>query len=308
MFFLFKWVFLWYYAPMQKNEIKPLIKKAGELCWVLGLFLISLGTAICSKANLGISMIAAPAFIIHEAIIFHVGKEVISVGILEYLVQTFVLLLMCAIVRGFNWRYVLSFITAICYGLALNMWVAILGDAVFDALWLRWIMFFVGNTCVCIGVAFFFRSYLPVESYELIVHEISRVYKLKMDRVKWVYDGCSLIVSLILALSLFGDVATFDWSKIYMESFHSIGLGTALAAVISAPIIHVIDKLFDRIFGRDPVVKSLHKVLYIHDKEEVVVTDGHQMLDDIAHHIDDNDVVVLHNPDGDDDLDDEIAE
>ena len=293
---------------MQKKEIKPIIKKAGEISWILGLFLISLGTALCSKANLGISMIAAPAFIIHEAIIFHVGREVISVGILEYLVQTFVLLLMCAIVRRFNWRYLLSFITAICYGLALNMWLGILGETTFDELWLRWIMFFVGNTSICFGVAFFFRSYLPVESYELIVHEISRVYKLKMDRVKWVYDGCSLIVALILALSLFGDVAEFDWSKIYMESFHSIGLGTIIAAFISAPIISIIDKLFERIFGRDPLVKSLHKVLYIHDKEEVIVADGNQMLDDIAHHIDDNDVLVLHTPDSDDDFDDEIAE
>ena len=42
--------------------------KGAEIFWILGMFLVPLGAAICNKANLGISMIAAPAFIIHSAI------------------------------------------------------------------------------------------------------------------------------------------------------------------------------------------------------------------------------------------------
>jgi uncharacterized membrane protein YczE len=244
---------------MQKKISTPLIKKSSELNWILGLLFVALGTAICEKANLGISMIAAPAFIIHEAISKVTG--VLAVGHIEYMVQFVILLLTCAICKKFDWRYIFSFLTAVIYGLLLNMWMAIFGKVVFDQLWMRWIMFFVGNTSVCIGVALFFRTYMPHEAYELIVTEITKTYKFKPTNVKWIYDISSLVVSLILALSLFGDVKTFEWGKIYEQSFHFIGLGTIIAAFISAPIINLFGKLFEKIFGTEPLIKPLHKFL-----------------------------------------------
>ena len=265
-FFVGKIPFWCYYKfPMQKKITKPLIKKSAEFNWILGLFFVALGTAICEKANLGISMIAAPAFIIHERI--SMLTDALSVGVVEYLVQLFIILLTCAICKKFNWRFIFSFVTAVLYGYILTMWVTIFENVVFDALWLRWIMFFVGNTCVCIGVALFFRTYMPHESYELIVTEISKTYKFKPTNVKWIYDISSLVVSVVLALSLFGDVTTFEWGKIYEQSYHFIGLGTIIAAFISAPIIQGISKLFDYIFGEEPLIKPLHKFLE-HSKKE----------------------------------------
>jgi len=46
----------------------PLIKKASELNWILGVFIVALGVAIANKANLGVSMVAAPPFIIYDAV------------------------------------------------------------------------------------------------------------------------------------------------------------------------------------------------------------------------------------------------
>ena len=248
-----------YDTYMRKNISTPLIKKSSELNWILGLFFIALGTAICEKANLGISMIAAPAFIIHERI--SMVTDALSVGVIEYLVQLFILILTCAICKKFNWRYLFSFMTAVFYGLILNMWVKVFEVVTFEELWLRWIMFFVGNTSVCAGVALFFRTYLPHESYELIITEIHKTYGFKPTNVKWIYDIASLVVSLILALSLFGDATTFEWGKIYEQSYHFIGLGTIIAAFISAPIIQFIGKFFDLIFGKEPLIKPLHKFL-----------------------------------------------
>ena len=36
------------------------IQKSAELLWVFGIVFVALRVAICSKANLGVSMIAAP--------------------------------------------------------------------------------------------------------------------------------------------------------------------------------------------------------------------------------------------------------
>lgn len=262
---------------MRKNISTPLIKKSSEFNWLLGLIFVALGTAICEKANLGISMIAAPAFIIHEAI--SKVTDALSVGVVEYFVQFFILLLTCAICKKFDWRYVFSFLTAIIYGLFLNMWMAIFEGVTFNELWLRWIMFFVGNTCVCIGVALFFRTYMPHEAYELIVTEIHKTYKFKPTNVKWIYDISSLVVSLILALSLFGDVKTFEWGKIYEQSFHFIGLGTIIAAFISAPIINLFGKLFEKIFGTEPLIKPLHKFLEEYKKDKTQDADDDANID-----------------------------
>lgn len=262
---------------MRKNISTPLIKKSSELNWLLGLILVALGTAICEKANLGISMIAAPAFIIHERI--SMITKALPIAIIEYMVQLFILLLTCAICKKFNWRYIFSFLTAIIYGLLLNMWVLAFESVAFNELWLRWIMFFVGNTSVCAGVALFFRTYMPHEAYELIITEITKTYKFKPTNVKWIYDICSLAVSMILALSLFGDATTFEWGKIYEQSYHFIGLGTIIAAFVSAPIIQAIGKLFDLIFGTEPLIKPLHKFLEESKKDKTQDADDDANID-----------------------------
>lgn len=44
------------------------IKKSAEILWVLGIFFVALGVSLCSKANLGFSMIAAPALVVYNAL------------------------------------------------------------------------------------------------------------------------------------------------------------------------------------------------------------------------------------------------
>ena len=234
--------------------------------WLLGALLVSLGVAICNRADLGVSMIAAPAFIIHDALLQ--VTDVLSIGVIEYLVQGFIILLTCLIVKRFNWRYLLSFLTAVIYGYFIDMWMLIIGTEPFDALWMRWIMLIVGDVVTAVGVAFFFRTYLPVEAYELCVHEIVRVRKFNFHKVKWIFDFSCLAVSIILAFSLFGDVTTFDWSTIYTHSFHHIGLGTIVTTIISAPIIRLASKLLVHLVGTDALIKPAYKLLNIEDKAE----------------------------------------
>lgn len=234
--------------------------------WLLGALLVSLGVAICNRADLGVSMIAAPAFIIHDALLQ--VTDVLSIGVIEYLVQGFIILLTCLIVKRFNWRYLLSFLTAVIYGYFIDMWMLIIGTEPFEELWMRWIMLIVGDVVTAVGVAFFFRTYLPVEAYELCVHEIVRVHKFNFHKVKWIFDFSCLAVSIILAFSLFGDVTTFDWSTIYTHSFHHIGLGTIVTTIISAPIIRLASKLLVFLVGTDALIKPAYKLLNIEDKAE----------------------------------------
>jgi len=237
------------------------IRHTSELMWLFGMIFVALGVAICSKANLGVSMIAAPAFVVHEAVAPLIDR--FSVGVAEYMIQGLLLVLMCVIVRRFNWRYLLAFVVAVLYGYTLDFFIWLLGGVTFEDVWLRYVMLIVGDIITSFGVACFFRTYMPLEVYELFVSEVAARFKLKITMVKWCFDIMLLAVSLILAVTLFGDAGTFNWSSIVSTSYHSIGLGTLITTLINSPIIGFMGKLIDRIFDPTPRFEKLKSAIGI---------------------------------------------
>lgn len=235
------------------------ISKTSELLWLFGIVFVALGVAICSKADLGVSMIAAPAFVVYEAIASLWSG--FSVGMTEYMMQGLLLILLCLIVRRFQWRYLLAFVVAVVYGYALNLFLFLLGGVSFDAVWLRWVMLIVGDVLTAFGVACFFRTYMPLQVYELFVAELSSRFQLNVNKVKWSFDITLLVISIALALVLFGDVKSFDWSTIGYSSFHSIGLGTLVTTAINSPIIAVMGKWIDKIFDATSAFPKVEKLL-----------------------------------------------
>lgn len=235
------------------------IKKSSELLWLLGIMFVALGVAICSKAELGVSMIAAPAFVLQEALSGSISW--LSVGVTEYVIQGIMLLLLCLIIRRFNWRFLLTFAVAVIYGYVLDLFIWALGDITFDAIWLRWVMLIVGDVVTALGVACFFRTYMPLQVYELFVAEISDRFHFNINITKWVFDLTLLVLSVTFALTLFGDVGNFDFSTIGYSSFHSIGLGTLVTTAINSPIINIMGKLVDKVFEPTPYFSKLEESL-----------------------------------------------
>ncbi len=235
------------------------LPKTAELMWILGDIFVALGVAICSKTGLGVSMIAAPAFVLNEALAPLWSG--FSVGVVEYIFQGVLLILMYIIVRRFDWRYLLAFVVAVIYGYTLDLFLFILRDVAFDAVWLRWVMLIVGDCCTALGVACFFRTYLPLQVYELFVAETAGRYKIKLTTMKWIFDLVLLCISITLAFTLFGDVKTFDWATIYKTSFHSIGLGTIVTTIINSPIIALWSKLLQATTVDTPLFPPLERLL-----------------------------------------------
>ncbi len=227
------------------------IKKFSELLWLFGIVFVALGVAICDKANLGVSMIAAPAFIISEAL--SPISSFFSVGASEYLIQGLLLLILCVIVRKFNLKFILAFAVAIIYGYTLDLFILIFEGVEVSAVWARWLFLILGDVVTGFGVACFFRTYLPLQVYELFVAELSKRFNFSVNKVKWIFDISLLVISITLALAIFGDVGDFDFSTIGYSSFHSIGLGTIVTTIINSPIISTMGKLIDKFFEPTPL-------------------------------------------------------
>lgn len=219
------------------------IKKMNELAWVLGIVLCALGVALSTKANFGLSMIAAPPYIVHVKL-----AQILpwyTQGTSEYIWQGFLFLVMLIIVRRFKVKYILSFITAILFGLTLDVWLAVLGGgAPYEQLWLRITIYILSQIISTLSIAFFFRTSLPTEIYELFVIEIAEKFRLDPSRVKLFYDIAMLAMGIILTFLLHGELI-------------GIGIGTVITTVINAPLISLFGKLLDKIFVFDARFQKL---------------------------------------------------
>lgn len=235
------------------------LNKCGELLWVLGTLFIAFGVAICDKANLGVSMVAAPAFVVAEAL----GKifPFITVGVTEYLLQGVLLIILCLILRKFNWVFLLSFVVAFIYGYVLDFFIWVLSPIIVENVIIKWLLLLVGDVVVAFGVACFFKTYLPLQVYELFVSAISKRFKFEITKVKRVFDFSLLFLSIVLAFTLFGDVLTFDFTTIYKTSFHSIGLGTIVTTIINSFLISFASKVIDKIFDSSARFLKLENLL-----------------------------------------------
>lgn len=221
------------------------IRGMNELAWVIGIVLSTLGIALYTKADFGLSMIAAPAYIIHSKMINYFDWY--SQGTSEYIIQTILIIALSVIMLRFKKSYILSFLTAIVSGVVLDGWFLLMhGNAPFESMAIRIIAFIFGEISLTIAIAFFFRTTLPVQIYELIVNEISEKKNLEKNKVKQLYDVFMLVLSLALALVL-------------NKNFQGLGIGTIIITIINAPLIKIFGDILDRVFSFESLFKRLRK-------------------------------------------------
>ncbi|MBQ4065073.1 MAG: hypothetical protein IJD10_03120 [Clostridia bacterium] len=223
------------------------IGKMNEAAWLLGIILCSLGIALCTKAGFGLSMIAAPPYILHRWL--SPLSSVFTQGVCEYLWQGVILVILCLAIKRFRWRYLLAFGTAVVFGLVLDLWFILFGgNAACESLPLRIVLFVLGEGFTALAIAFFFRTKLPLQIYELFVTEFAGRYKLTEDKTKFGFDLSMLALSMALALLL-------------NRSFDGLGIGTLIITAVNALLIGLFGKLLDKLFTFEPRFPRLTRLL-----------------------------------------------
>ena len=161
-----------------------------EIAFVIGIITLALGAALMEKANFGLSMVVAPAYLIHLKLSQYLPFY--TFGMSEYVLQAVLLLALSLVVGRFKKRYILSFLTALLYGVILDGMMAVV--ALFPFSGLVWqIVFYVAGMLACtFGVALLFHTYLPPEAYEMVVKEISQKFSFSIDKVKTIYEKRSV--------------------------------------------------------------------------------------------------------------------
>ena len=216
------------------------MKKKGfytEVAYLIGIVGIALGVGFMERADFGLSMVVAPAYVLHRAVSVIPGFEFFTFGVAEYTLQAVLLILLAAVVRKFRLSYLFSFVTAVVYGYVLDLILLLMPQISADNYFLRILFFILGEFFCSVGVSMMFHTYISPEVYELFVSEVSKTYHLKTHKVKTVYDCVSCVVGIVLSFVFFG-----------FGSFVGIGWGTVICALINGAIIGGMSKLEDRWF------------------------------------------------------------
>ena len=218
-----------------------------EIAYFVGLFFLAFGTALTVYGGFGISMVVAPAYILH--LFVSQFLPFFSFGMAEYTLQAVILVILSIILRKAKWSYLLSFVAAILYGLALDLSTKL--TAFFPQLLpLRIIAYLIGVIIICAAVALLFSAYLPPEAYEMFVKEFSAKFKKPIPKVKMIYDCASLVVAIILCIILLSPFKADSFLGV-INNFMACGIsiGTVACAFINGPIIGLFQKLYSKIFN-----------------------------------------------------------
>jgi len=206
---------------------------SAELAYVLGIVLVALGAAFCTKGDLGLSTVIAPAYILSLKL-----SEIfpfVTFGMMEYVLQAVLLLGMVIALRKFRLSYLFSFITAVIYGFTLDGCLFLMDLIPWMSMAARIVYYVVGMLTSALGIAFMFRTYISPEVYELLVKEVSVTKGFNITKVKITYDCISCAVAIILSFCFFG-----------LWHFEGVKLGTVLCALFNGRIID----LYSRWLGK----------------------------------------------------------
>lgn len=223
------------------------IGKMAEMAWVIGTVLCAFGVVLCTKSGLGLSMMAAPPYILHITL-----RDLLpwfTQGTAQYLFEGSMLLVMCVLIGRFRLRFLLSFLSGVIYGVVLDLWLLVMGgNGQYVSMVARVMSFAAGIGCISLAVAFMFRTYLPPQIPELFVMRVADRFRAEQPRIKLILDLSCLALSFILALALTGKLT-------------GIGVGTVVIAVANAPLIRLWSKPVDKFFSFEPMFPTLERWL-----------------------------------------------
>ena len=207
----------------------------SEAAYVLGIIVLALGTALMERADFGLSMVVAPAYLLHLKISQYIPS--FSFGMAEYSLQAVLLILLSLFLRKFKPIYLFSFVTAVMYGLTLDATMMLVDILPPIGLTGRIIYYFIGMLFCAIGVSLLFHTYIPPEAYELVVKQISAKLGANINIIKTVYDCFSCFAGIILSFAFFG-----------FGHFEGVKLGTVICAFINGLLISKCSKKIESIF------------------------------------------------------------
>lgn len=204
-----------------------------EIAYLFGVVTLALGTALMERGSFGLSMVVAPAYILHLKLSQYL--PFFTFGMAEYLLQALLILVMMALLRKAKLSYLFSFVTTVIYGLVLDGIIALLALLPTGSLGVRLGMYAAGIVICSAGVSLMFHTYISPAAYEMFVKEVSAHFGLAVHKFKTAYDCVSCAIAILMSFAFFG-----------LWHFEGIHIGTVVCALLNGTIIHRFSVFFEK--------------------------------------------------------------
>ena len=206
-----------------------------ELAYALGMVGLSLSVALMTRADFGVSMVVAPAYLLYLKL--NPVWPFFTFGMAEYTLQAVLLLFTILAVKKFRPYFLFSFVTAVLYGFLLDGWMLATAALPAGTLVLRGAWYVLGLVLGAASIAFFFKTYIAPEVYELLVKELAEKLGKPTHRVKTVYDCVSCAAAIIMSFAFFG-----------LGRFEGVKWGTVVCALVNGWLIGRFTALYEKRF------------------------------------------------------------
>lgn len=206
-----------------------------EWAYVLAMVGLSLSVALMTRADFGVSMVVAPAYLLYLKL--NPVLPFFSFGMAEYTLQAVLLIGTILAVKKYRPYFLFSFVTAVLYGFLLDGWMALTAALPADGFALRCLWYVLGLLLGAASIAFFFETYIAPEVYELLVKELAQKLQKATHRVKTVYDCVSCAAAVLMSFAFFG-----------LWRFEGVKLGTVICALVNGFLIGRCTALYERCF------------------------------------------------------------
>lgn len=213
----------------------------SEVLYLLAIVILAFAVNLMSIADLGMSMIVCPAYIISERFSF------LTYGQSEYFIATIVFIIFCIVMKKFKISYLLSYLTGILYALfsdLIKVLISIFHQNLMLSMNIRIICFFIGMILSGLAVSLFYKTYLYPQIYDFFVKVVARKYQISIKVFKTCFDCSFLIISFIMSYVLFGKLV-------------GINVGTIIMAFCNGMMIERFQNIIDQYFVCIPHFEKL---------------------------------------------------
>ncbi|MBO6040209.1 MAG: hypothetical protein J6P58_03285 [Oscillospiraceae bacterium] len=208
---------------------------SAEAAYLLGIVCIAMGVVLMERADFGVSMVVAPAYLLYRWL--SPTWSFFTFGTAEYCLQAVLLIVMILVLRRFRLSYLFSFVTAVIYGFVLDGFMLLGAMLPTDSLWLRAVYYVCGMLFCAAGVSAMFHSYISPQAYELFVKEVSAHFHVEIHRFKTGYDCVSCLIGILMSFLIFG-----------LWHFEGVKAGTILCALVNGTVIGRFSAFYEKHF------------------------------------------------------------
>ena len=220
-----------------------------EIAFIIAMYTNSLAISLLVKSVFGVSTLSSLPLVLSK--IFNS----ISFGMMNFGVQSLLLVILVCITRQPKFSYIISFIIAFVFGVLVDLFDVLVAPLT-AGLVFRVIYFFSGWVLISFGAALFINSSMPLMPFDGFIKDLSVFLKVSVKKVK---SRCDLIfVSSAVILSL-----------CFLKQLVGVGVGTIFMALFTGSLTqYFIDQLQSKyqFVAKTNVGKKLEEIAAIKTK------------------------------------------